>query len=85
MVGEGSHANIIKGPNDRMILVEMMKQIVGPQDKPKLEASEELRFNENISYANFDLAMEAVAKEALMLGVRREKKDVTRLIANGEV
>jgi sarcosine oxidase/L-pipecolate oxidase len=85
VVGEGSHANTIKGPNDRMISVEEMKQMVGSQDKPKLEAGEELRFNENIGYADFDLAVEAVAKEASMLGVRREKKDVTRLIADGGV
>jgi hypothetical protein len=44
-----------------------------------------LRFNENISYADFDLAVKAIAKEALMLGVRREKKDVTKLIADGGV
>ena len=59
--------------------------MVGSQDKPKLEAGEELRFNENIGYADFDLAVEAVAKEASMLGVTREKKDVTRLIADGGV
>jgi hypothetical protein len=29
VVGEGSHVNTIKGPNDRIILVEEMKQIVG--------------------------------------------------------
>jgi sarcosine oxidase/L-pipecolate oxidase len=44
-----------------------------------------LRFNENIGYADFDLAVEAVAKKASMLGVRREKKDVTRLIVDGGV
>jgi hypothetical protein len=31
------------------------------------------------------LAIKAVAKEVLILSVRREKKDVTRLIANKEV
>jgi hypothetical protein len=41
-----------------------------------------LLFNENISYTNFDLAKEVVVKEVLILGVRREKKDVIRLIAN---
>jgi hypothetical protein len=44
-----------------------------------------LQFNENISYADFDLAIKVVAKEALMLSVKREKKDVIRLIANGRV
>ena len=82
VVGKGSHANTVKGPNDRMISVEEMQQMVGSQDKPKLEAGEELRFNENIGYADFDLAVEAVAKEASMLGVRREKKDVTRLFVS---
>jgi len=28
------------------------------------------------------LAVKAVAKEVLILGIRREKKDITRLIAN---
>jgi hypothetical protein len=44
-----------------------------------------LRFNENIGYADFDLAIEVVAKEALMLGVRREKKVAIKLIVNGGV
>jgi hypothetical protein len=56
-----------------MISVEEMQQMVGSQDKPRLETGEELRFNENICYADFDLAVEAVAKKASMLGVRREK------------
>jgi glycine/D-amino acid oxidase-like deaminating enzyme len=29
VVGKGSHANTIKGPNDRMISVEEMQQMVG--------------------------------------------------------
>jgi hypothetical protein len=29
------------------------------------------------------LAIEAIAKKALILGIRREKKDVTRLIIDG--
>ena len=76
MVGEGSHANTIKSPNDRMISAEEMQQMVRSQNKPKLEAGEELRFNENIGYADIDLAVEEVAKEASMQGVRREKKHV---------
>jgi sarcosine oxidase/L-pipecolate oxidase len=85
VVGEGSHANTIEGPNDRMISVEEMQKMVGSQDKPKLEAGEHLRFNEEIGYADFHLAVETVAKEASLLGVRREKRDVTRLIADGGV
>jgi len=44
-----------------------------------------LQFNENISYADFDLAIKAIAKEALMLSKRKKKKDIIRLIANGGV
>jgi hypothetical protein len=57
--------------------------MVGSQNKLKLKASKELRFNKNINYINFDLAIEAIAKKALILGIRREKKDVTRLIIDG--
>jgi hypothetical protein len=44
-----------------------------------------LRFNENISYADFDLAIKVIAKEALILSIKKEKKDIIRLIANGGV
>lgn len=85
VIGEGSHANTIKGHNDRIISVELMQKMVGFQDKPKLEAGEKLRFNEDVGYADFDLAVEAVAKEASLLGVRREKREVTRLLVEGGV
>ena len=41
-----------------------------------------MQFNKNISYADFDLAVEVITKEVLILGVRREKKDVTRLVVD---
>jgi sarcosine oxidase/L-pipecolate oxidase len=85
VVGEGSHPNTIEGHNDRMISVEELQKMIGSQHKPKLEAGEQLRFNEDIGYADFVLAVEAVAKKASLLGVRREKRDVTRLVVDGGV
>ena len=66
-----------------MISVEEIQQIIKSQDKLKLKASEELRFNENINYINFDIVIKAVVKKALILGIKREKKDVIKLIING--
>jgi glycine/D-amino acid oxidase-like deaminating enzyme len=85
VVGEGSQANTIKGPNDRMISIEEMQERVGSREEPNLAAGEELRLNEDIGYVDCDLAMEAVAKEASTLGVIRVKKDVTKLMVEGGV
>lgn len=71
-----------KGPNDRMMSVEEMKTMVGSQEIPKLEAGEEMWLNEDIGYADFKLAVGAVAGKASLLGVTRMKEEVTKLIVN---
>ncbi|KAL9125162.1 MAG: hypothetical protein Q9217_005594 [Psora testacea] len=72
----------MKGPKDREISTLELLQIVGSHENPKLNTGEELWLNEDISYVDSALAVEAVAKEASLLGVIRETKDVTRLIIN---
>jgi glycine/D-amino acid oxidase-like deaminating enzyme len=76
----------MKGPNDRMISIEEMQEMVGSCEKPNLGAGEELWLNKNIGLVNFDLSVEAVAEmaeKASVLGIGREKKDITRLIIGG--
>ena len=85
LVGKEAHENTVEGSNDRIISVEEMQQRVGSRDKPTLGIGEKLRLSENIGYVDFNLAIEAVAKEASRLGVEREKKDVSRLIVDGGV
>ena len=85
VVSEGSYRSTMKAPNDRIISTEEMQQMVGSDVKPQLGPGEELWLNENIGYVDSDLAVEAVAKTASMLGVIREKKDVTRLVVDGGV
>jgi hypothetical protein len=78
----------MKGPNDRMISIEEMQEMVGSCEKPNLGAGEELWLNKNIGLVNFDLSVEAVAEmaeKASVLGIGREKKDITRLIIGGGV
>lgn len=83
--GKESHANAVVGRHDTVISIERMQEATGSKEQPKLEAGERLRLNENVGYADYDSAVEAVAKEAARLGVRREKKNVTRLIVENGI
>lgn len=72
----------MKGPEDRLISTHELVDKVGSHCKPKLGTGEELWLNENIGYVDSALAVEAVAEEASNFGVKREMKDVTRLVVN---
>ena len=84
VIGDDNNSNkrMIKGPKDRLISTHELLDMVGSHESPKLGTGEELWLNENIGYVDSALAIEAVAEEASKLGVKREKKDVTRLIVN---
>ncbi|KAL9099278.1 MAG: hypothetical protein Q9163_005201 [Psora crenata] len=82
VIGENSEGRIMKGPKDRLISTHELVHIVGSHENPKLGIGEELWLNENIGNVDSALAVEAVAEEASKLGVRREMKNVTRLVVN---
>ena len=82
VIGDNSDRRMMKGPKDRLISTDELVHMVGSHEKPKLGIGEELWLNENIGYVDSALAVEAVADEASKLGVKREKKDVTRLVVN---
>jgi sarcosine oxidase/L-pipecolate oxidase len=59
-----------------------MLQMVGSHKAPKLNTGKKLWLNEDIGYVDSALAVKAVVKKVLKLGVIRETKDVTKLIIN---
>jgi len=85
VVPQDNHSYMIEGPNDRMISTKEMQQMVGSQSEPKLDQGEKLRLNENIGYVDFKSAVEAVAKQASLLGVRREQRNITKLLTDNGV
>jgi sarcosine oxidase/L-pipecolate oxidase len=85
VISEGSYRSTRKTSKDRKISTEEMLEMlhmVGSFNGPVLDDGEELWLNEDIGAVYSDLALEAVANKASMLGVARKKINVTKLIVN---
>ena len=69
-----------KYPEERLIKVEDLSDMVHSRDPPQLDAGEELWLIEDIGVADSALVLEAVAMEAADQGVIRQRKDVSKLL-----
>ncbi|KAI0867256.1 FAD dependent oxidoreductase [Hypoxylon argillaceum] len=66
--------------SDDVLTASEMMEAVGSDAAPLLDESEELFLNPNVGYADSARAVESIADDAVKLGVRRHKINVTRLI-----
>lgn len=80
VISQNSHRSTMKTSKDREISTQELGKKVGSHEKPRLNTGETLWLNEDVGYVDSALALEAVAREAAKLGVKRRKEDVTRLI-----
>ena len=78
--------NTYKGPVDKEIspenLLERLEFDNEPHNRLNLKDGQSLQLNDNIIYINSALTLQALAREALNLGVLRVEKDITRIIIN---
>jgi glycine/D-amino acid oxidase-like deaminating enzyme len=69
-----------KYPEERLIKVEDLSDMVRSRHPPQLGAGEELWLMEDIGVADSALVLEAVAMEAADQGVIRQRNDVSKLL-----
>lgn len=67
-------------PEERLIKAEELSHMVNSRDLPRLDTGEELWLNEDIGVADAARALEAVAVEAEVQGVIRQKTNVSQLL-----
>lgn len=85
VIDDNSDRRMMKRFKNRLISTHELVHMIESHEKPKLDTEEKLSLNENIGYVDSALAVKAVAEKAFKLDVKREKKDVTRLVVNEEV
>jgi sarcosine oxidase / L-pipecolate oxidase len=77
---------MIKRQNDQVVTIGEMMERVGSTMEPSLTPTEGLYLNQNVGYADSEVALQAVSDRIAKLGVhvQRHKENITRLVVDPE-